>query len=352
MDGYGIRMIGAYDVRALKEADTLLKSEGITRDANLDYLCALYDEEEKMIAVGGCFGPTLRCLAVSRAHRSEGLLNILVSHLIQYQYNRGYSHLFVCTKAKTSGFFRELGFYEVARAAEDPPEITPVFLENRRRGFSDYLASLGDPQTGIRQASIVMNANPFTIGHRYLIETAAACCDRLHLFLLSEDVGLIPFSIRKKLVQEGIADLKNVVLHESGPYIISSALFPSYFFKDRRSVVSGHARLDTAVFVRIAQRLGITDRFVGSEPLSQTTEEYHAVMAKFLPASGIRFHILERKTVKENPISASFARKAIQDGDWKTFGTLVPETTLRFFMSKEAEPIIKRIRMAGNVRHD
>lgn len=126
-------------------------------------------------------------------------------------------------------------------------------------------------KTGGRSAALVMNANPFTLGHQYLAETAAAACDTLHLFVVSEDASLVPFAVRKKLVAEGVKHLPNVILHDSGPYIISNATFPSYFLKDEAAVIDGHARLDLAVFTRIAKALNITARYVGEEPTSQVT---------------------------------------------------------------------------------
>ena len=41
-------------------------------------------------------------------------------------------------------------------------------------------------------AAIVMNANPFTLGHQYLVEKAAAENDLVHLFMVSEDASLFP----------------------------------------------------------------------------------------------------------------------------------------------------------------
>ena len=96
-----------------------------------------------------------------------------------------------------------------------------------------------------------MNANPFTLGHQYLVETAAASCDLLHLFIVSEDSSLVPFSVRKKLVMEGTAHLSNICYHESGPYIISSATFPSYFQKDETAVIESHARLDPVSYTHL-----------------------------------------------------------------------------------------------------
>ena len=43
----------------------------------------------------------------------------------------------------------------------------------------------------------MMNANPFTLGHLHLVERAASENDTLHLFILSEEAGPIPFLIRR-----------------------------------------------------------------------------------------------------------------------------------------------------------
>lgn len=86
-----------------------------------------------------------------------------------------------------------------------------------------------------------MNANPFTLGHLYLTERASAENDTVHLFMVSEDASLIPFKVRRRLVTEGTSHLDNIIYHDSGPYIISSATFPSYFQKDMDSVIESHA---------------------------------------------------------------------------------------------------------------
>jgi [citrate (pro-3S)-lyase] ligase len=183
------------------------------------------------------------------------------------------------------------------------------------------------------------------------VETAAAACDTLHLFVLSEDASLVPFAVRKKLVKEGVAHLPNVVLHDSGPYIISNATFPSYFLKDESAVINGHARLDLAVFTRIAQALNVTIRYVGQEPTSQVTGIYNDIMAQALPVAGIDCRIIKRKEAAGKAISASTVRQAIQQEDWETLKTLVPQTTLDYFLSPASESVRKRIAQAGNVIH-
>lgn len=94
MPDYYISQIYPSDKRANDEVDALLISEGIRRDANLDYTCGMYDDEMHIIATGSCFGNTLRCFAVSHEHQGEGLMNSIVSHLIEFQFSRGNTHLF------------------------------------------------------------------------------------------------------------------------------------------------------------------------------------------------------------------------------------------------------------------
>lgn len=334
------------DTRSLAAVDALLAAEGIRRDANLDYICAMLDEDGVPIATGSCFGNTLRCFAVRGDHQGEGLLNEVVTHLMEVQFARGNLHLFLYTKPSAAGFFADLGFYEIARV-----ENTLVFMENRRTGFSGYLAQLTRTARSGKSAAVVMNANPFTLGHQYLVETAAARCDTLHLFVLSEDASLVPFAVRRELVRQGTAHLPNVVLHDSGPYIISNATFPSYFLQDENAVIEGHARLDLAVFQKIAAALGVSARFVGEEPTSRVTALYNHIMGQELPRSGIDCVVLPRKTANGKAISASTVRLALQTGDWDTLQTLVPPATLAYFQSGGAAPVLERLRRADNVVH-
>ena len=346
MSEYFLSQIFPSDKYSLAQIDALLQREGITRDAHLDYICALRDGDDEIIATGSCFGATLRCFAVSSGHQGEGLLNEIISHLMQVQYARGNTHLFLYTKVTSARFFASLGFYEIARV-----DGTLVFMENRRSGFPNYLKNLEKTKSSGVSAALVMNANPFTLGHQYLVETAAKNCDTLHLFVLSEDASLVPFAVRKRLVQAGIAHIPGVVLHDSGPYIISSATFPSYFLKDEAAVIDGHARLDLAVFTRIAQALNVTHRFVGEEPTSQVTGLYNRIMAQELPKAGVQCHVIPRREAGGKAISASTVRAALQNGDWDTLKALVPATTLDYFTSPEAAPVLERIRRAGNVVH-
>ena len=331
----------------------LLNQEGIKRDRNLDYTCVAYDSDYNIIGTGSCFGNTLRCLAVSHEHQGEGLTNKIVSHLIQYQFDRGNFHLFIYTKYTTYHLFKDLGFYEIVRIKDQI-----VFMENKKNGFNDYLnelskSKLNDNANAKKIAAIVMNANPFTLGHLYLIEKASKENDILHLFIVSEDKSIVPFNIRKKLIMEGTAHLKNIIYHDSGPYIISSATFPSYFQKDEKDVIESHANLDLEIFVKIAKALNINIRYVGEEPTSLVTGIYNKIMEKKLPENGIECFVVKRKEMDGNIISASEVRKKIKEGNIEGIKNMVPDSTYKFFISEEGKNVINKIKQLddNDIKH-
>ena len=347
MSEYAVSKVYSSDKHSNSQIEKLLLAEGIRRDRNLDYTCAVYDEDYNVIATGSCFGNTLRCMAVSHEHQGEGLMNQVVSHLVQHEYERGINHLFLYTKCNSAKFFGDLGFYEIVRIADQV-----VFMENRRTGFSDYLSELSKTKRdGKNVAALVLNANPFTLGHKFLVEKAAGENDILHVFIVSEDASLVPFDVRKRLVIAGTSHLHNIVYHDTGPYIISGATFPSYFQKDDEAVIESHANLDLEIFVRIAESLGINARYVGEEPKSLVTGIYNRIMSAKLPEHGIRCVIVPRKMEGGRVISASDVRQAIKDGRLDEIRGLVPESTYEYFAGGEGEGVIARIRETENVIH-
>ena len=145
MSEYHISRIFYNDRREMKKLDALLEKEGIERDDNLDYTIGLYDDDYNLAATGSCFANTLRCMAVDSGHQGEGLLNQVVSHLIQYEFEQGTVNLFLYTKYDKALFFRDLGFYEVARADGRVvfmektvlPPILITFIRKHRNRFNN-----------------------------------------------------------------------------------------------------------------------------------------------------------------------------------------------------------------------
>ncbi len=176
-----------------------------------------------------------------------------------------------------------------------------VCLENRPHGFESFSAGCSGAW---RQTAIVMNANPFTLGHRRLVETACRENDTVHLFLVSEDVSQFSFSVRKQLVEQGTRDLHNLIFHETGSYLISTAVFPSYFFPSSEAITQIQAALDCKVFLRIAQALDVTSRYVGQEPFSPTTAVYNEMLRRILPEHGVTLREIPRFSADNTVISA------------------------------------------------
>lgn len=335
------------DKEEMDKVAQLLAREGIKKDANLDYTMGLF-RGEQLIATGSFYKNTLRCMAVDADCQGEGLLNTVVTHLLNVQYQQGNIDVFLYTKCDKAKFFADLGFYEIARV-----DGLVVFMENRANGFKKYLDNLAAKnQNGAVIAGIIMNANPFTLGHQYLLEKAAAESDVLHVFVVSEEASLVPFAVRRELVRLGVSHLKNVVLHETGSYLISSATFPSYFIKDSDAVIEAHAKLDIVIFRDyIAKALGITKRYVGEEPFSHVTCIYNSIMQSELEKAGLECIVVPRRQIGEMPVSASRVRQLIHDGDLEGIKRLVPKTTYDFFVSPEGAAIVKKIQKASEIIH-
>ena len=320
---------------------SLLLEEDIRPDPHLDYSYVMVDDEDNVLATGSLFRNTLRCLAVRSDLHGEGLMGRLVAHLLQVELERGFHNSFLCTKPEYKDLMRDMGFYEIVSV----PGV--IFMESRRDGFKKWVASLQEilgPADTEKRCAIVMNANPFTRGHRYLAEQAAASSDRVVVFLVEEENDEIPFSVRLKLAKEGLADLPNVTVLPSSPYIISQATFPSYFLKDANEAAKAPVSVDLAVFRRFAPELGITQRWVGEEPESPVTRLYNETMLESLPLSGIECHVIPRLTVDGRLISARTVRAALREGDMETVREMTPESTYTFFASEEGQELIQALR--------
>ncbi|MCL2381949.1 MAG: [citrate (pro-3S)-lyase] ligase [Treponema sp.] len=343
---HAISEIRPSDKKGQQEFDRLLEGAGVKRDNNLDYIAGLYDSEYKLLAAGACFANTLRCLAVDSARQGEGLMAPVVTHLLNYQLACGNTHSFLYTKCENDYIFSALGFHEITRVGGDI-----LLMENRKHGFSRFLENLAAQKQPGRTAAIVMNCNPFTLGHRYLVEQAAGENDVVHLFVVSEDISFFPFADRYSLIQQGCADLPNVILHATESYMISTAVFPSYFLKDEAAAIEAQAKLDLAIFTRIAAVVGATVRYVGEEPFSVVTGIYNKIMRESLPLAGIECVVFSRKEHSGAPISASAVRKLLQEGRLEEAKALVPETTYRYFSSESGRKVLGELQRAGDVVH-
>ena len=183
--------------------------------------------------------------------------------------------------------------------------------------------------------AIVMNCNPFTLGHRYLIETASKQVDTLYIFVVEENKSFFEFEDRYQLVKAGTQDLENVVVLPSGKFIISALTFPGYFYKDNNKDAVVDTSKDVDLFGKyIAKILNIKVRFVGEEPIDMVTRQYNRSMQERLPLYGIEVMEIKRKEMGAQVISASRVRKCLENKDFEGIRELVPETTYEYLVKK------------------
>ena len=282
-------------------------------------------EGDAIIATGSRQGNILKCIAVDPAHQGEGLTATVLTALRADALDVGHSHLFLYTKPKNRWMFEGLFFYPVAQTAD------VLLMENRKNGINSFLSTLPVAQTDGPVGAVVMNCNPFTRGHRYLIETAAKQCRQLYVFVLSEDRSEFSAHDRLEMVRLGTADIPNVTVLPTGPYLISSATFPTYFLKEHEMATQVQCALDIQIFsAYYAKRFGITHRFVGTEPLSPMTARYNEALKAALPSCGIELVEVPRLEVGGGPVSASRVRQLLAEGNEAALADLLPTTTLNY----------------------
>lgn len=295
---------------------SFLESRGLRDEDDADAVALMTDDDGEITACGARSGRVIKQLAVSPAAEGEGACASLLSELIANAYQAGHTHLFLCTKPQNKAMFQSVGFFPIAETSD------ALLMENRRGGIDRFLSSLPHPTGKI--GAVVCNCNPFTLGHRHLIQTAANECDALHVFVLSEDLSEFSAEERLELVKLGTADIPNCFVHQSEDYLVSRATFPAYFIKDSGRVDSVRADLDIALFSKkIAPSLGVSIRFVGEEPFCPVTRAYNERMKELLPQHGIEL----REIPRLNDISASRVRALMKQKDYQAIKPLVPETT-------------------------
>lgn len=346
-----------------RRVEAFLTANGL-RLAPLDrYVVVTRDEDgDEILAGGGLDGNVIKCVAVSESARSEGLMNTLVSRLIAIAREEGMESVKAFTKPENEGIFKSLGF---ALLASSPKAI---LMENGSGGLPEYrkyLESLARPG---RNGAIVMNANPFTKGHRYLVEQAASLVDNLYVIVVKEDRSRFPYAERKAMIEAGCAGLDNVIVCEGSDYAISAATFPTYFLKKLDDATDTQIALDLDLFVNhIAKPLGVTVRFAGSEPEDALTRRYNELMAEILPGTSVAvvrqahqpdpelvkgsalrqarrpidFVEIPRLEQKGKPLSATSLRRALDKGGFKEAMEYIPKSTVPNLVADLAERALR-----------
>jgi [citrate (pro-3S)-lyase] ligase len=319
-----------------KMARDLIEASGLAFEDNIDVMYGMF-ENEQLVATGSRAGNILKMFAVAPELQGGAVFGELVTELVMSGQRAGHESLFVYTKPEFIFSFQSLNFTLLASQEK-------VALLEYGKGLNKWLDSKQDLVRPGLNGAVVVNCNPFTNGHLYLIESAAQRVDNLYIFVVKEDRSVFPFDVRYRLVEQGIHHIPNVIQLDTSRYIVSGATFPTYFLKKDDPVARIQMELDVTLFAsKIAPFFGITRRFVGTEPNCPLTGGYNLAMQRILPVHGIGLEIIERKQAETGAISASRARELLGRGDFAGLADSVPQTTQAFLASDEAQAIRERL---------
>lgn len=348
--------------RQRQRIEAFLKRNGLRID-DMNYYAAVLDDDGEMIAGGGLKDDVIKCVAVDDAHKGEAIANTLVSHLISHANQEGYGCIKLFTKPKNRQLFESLSFRLLAEAPE------AILMETGIGGISNTVEALKKikeesekykeynkeckedskkckentsylnittPQhlntTPPHGGVVVMNCNPFTLGHRYLVESASRMVEHLFVIVVREDRSAFSYQERKAMVTAGTADLKNVTVCDGSEYAISNTTFPTYFLKRLSDATDTQILLDLDLFRRhIAPALGAEVRFVGTEPTDELTRRYNELMMESLGKD----HVVQIPRLENGgvAVSASRVRRAMDSNSLKEAAQLVPPTTLPYIIA-------------------
>lgn len=341
------RVIDLNNERQVNLIRSFLAKFNLTFLDRVDYTMGLF-KDGQLVGTGSLAGEVLRNIAIEEHMQGEGFTAAVVSHLMQEAGRRGIFHYFIFTKPATAYLFAALGFHEVGRA-----EPYAALLESGMGSIDSYYREIAVAADGLppgKRACLVVNCNPFTLGHKAVIAKAAAENEGVIVLVVSEEGSVFPFDVRLRLVKEGLAEFHNILVVPGGKYIVSAATFPGYFTREDETVTA-QTRLDATIFAqRIAPALAISSRYIGDEPYCPVTRAYNAALADILPQHGIEIRIMERIAIGGQPVSASRVRSLIREGKWDEIRPLVPDSTYRYLRSADAVPIIDKV-IHNQARH-
>ncbi len=348
--------------RQRQRIEAFLKRNALRID-DMNYYAAVLDDDGEMIAGGGLKDDVIKCVAVDDAHKGEAIANTPVSHLISHANQEGYSCIKLFTKPKNRQLFESLSFRLLAEAPEAVLMETGIGgisntvealkkIKEESEKYKEYNKECKEDSKKCKENTsylntstsqhltttmqptgcIVMNCNPFTLGHRYLVESASRMVEHLFVIVVREDRSAFSYQERKAMVTAGTADLKNVTVCDGSEYAISNTTFPTYFLKRLSDATDTQILLDLDLFRRhIAPALGAEVRFVGTEPTDELTRRYNELMMESLGKD----HVVQIPRLENGgvAVSASRVRRAMDSNSLKEAAQLVPPTTLPYIIA-------------------
>lgn len=327
----------------LNDAAELLEACGLSKPRCVDYTAGVFfvgENENRLVAAASLKGDMIQGVAVDPSFQGEDLTAKVLTHIIGVARRSGLKTLYLFTKAEKAMQFMGLGFKLVAKAR--PYAALLEWGESGIEQYTDKLKALcADAvkktdedkvcQKGL--GALVMNCNPFTRGHRYLIEYAAKRKAHVFVMAVEEDISLFPFADRLEMIRLGVSDLDNVTVIAGGRYAVSTLTFPSYFTREE-NLAKAHAAMDSEIFAsKIAPALAVDERFVGTEPFSEVTAVYNETLKERLPRYNIKVTEIHRFEYEDKAVSASEVRAVLREV-WEQNGSLRSSNAIKMIKSR------------------
>jgi [citrate (pro-3S)-lyase] ligase len=337
-----------YSARDVARGRHLIESMGLRFEEGTDDIVAIHDGE-KMIATASRAGFVLKMFAIDPEWQGGQILGDLASELIRLGRAAGEESFFLFTKPEHVLAFEAVGFRLLCASG------TAALLEFGA-GLPEYLSRhAGEVRPGRNGASVI-NGNPFTYGHQYLVEQASAGSDTFYVFIVREDRSVFPFEARIRMAREATRHLSNVIVLDTSRYAVSAATFPSYFLKRLDEATIAQMQIDLRLFAsKIAPAFFVRKRYVGDEPYDPTTAAYNRTMREIFPEYDLELVEIRRLAERDGGgwpprtppdggfISATKVRAALARRDFESLRRMVPETTHAFLRSPEGLAIADRL---------
>ncbi|MGL4999039.1 MAG: [citrate (pro-3S)-lyase] ligase [Cetobacterium sp.] len=315
-------------------------------DESIDYSLVIRKDEE-IIASASKTKNIIKCFAIDDSLRGEGVTNTLVTNLLNKCFEEGIFHNFVFTKPSNEEIFKGVGFKTISKT--DKVSLLEIGIDSIEKSIKNIKNEINWSENS-NNGLLIMNCNPFTLGHQFLIEHASKEMDNVLVFIVEEDKSSFPFEDRIELVKKGTKHLQNVIVLPSTEYIISSATFPNYFLKKEDNSLYEFMKLDTLITAEhFCSKLNISTRFVGEEPYCEITKKYNETMIETFKKFNLNVIIIPRKKSNEKAISASRVRELLKNNEFDEIKNLVPKTTLDYLTSNKGEEVRDRIKNSNSV---
>lgn len=320
------------EINKVKE---FLKDVGLNYDRDINYTVYI-EENDEIIGTISAAQNIIKCFAINPKYQGQNLGNNLISHIINYFHDRSIYYYQVYTKPENVDIFLSFNFNLIASSKN------VSLLECRNVTIVETLERVKNnlKLTSEDIASIVVNTNPPTNGHLYLITTASQNHQQVLVFLVEEDRSVFKFKDRYHMLINATKHLSNVKILPSTKYIVSSLTFPTYFLKEDVDEVLEQAEIDAIIFKKYFMTIfGIKKRYVGTET-DLVTNKYNQKLKEIL---GDDLIIIERIKHDGKIISATMIRRLLAEGKIEDVKQYVPQATYEFLTSEEGKKTIQKL---------